>query len=98
VTELDVADDEGLTPGGEIVSEELIVQVVPQGKDEFTCASASWSGTGPSSPSNATASPTASSAKADNLGTAPGIFLTPRTRVVARQERHPCRRAEEAPR
>ncbi|BCW77926.1 MULTISPECIES: DUF4193 domain-containing protein [unclassified Arthrobacter] len=39
VTELDVADDEGLTPGGEIVSEELIVQVIPQGKDEFTCAS-----------------------------------------------------------
>lgn len=31
--------DEGLTPGGEIVSEELTVQVVPQGADEFTCAS-----------------------------------------------------------
>lgn len=41
VTELDEADalDEGLTPGGEIVSEELIVQVIPQGEDEFTCSS-----------------------------------------------------------
>jgi hypothetical protein len=41
VTELDEADalDEGLTPGGEIVSEELIVQVIPQGSDEFTCYS-----------------------------------------------------------
>ena len=41
VTELDETDalDGGLTPGGEIVSEELIVQVVPQGKDEFTCYS-----------------------------------------------------------
>ncbi|GAA3403004.1 DUF4193 domain-containing protein [Pseudarthrobacter polychromogenes] len=41
VAELDEADalDEGLTPGGEIVSEELIVQVVPQGADEFTCSS-----------------------------------------------------------
>lgn len=41
VSELDEADnlDEGLTPGGEIVSEELIVQVVPQGEDEFTCYS-----------------------------------------------------------
>ena len=41
VTELDETDalDAGLTPGGEIVSEELIVQVVPQGKDEFTCSS-----------------------------------------------------------
>jgi hypothetical protein len=40
VTELDEADalDEGLTPGGEIVSEELIVQVIPQGADEFTCS------------------------------------------------------------
>lgn len=37
MTELDEADvlDEGLTPGGEIVSEELIVQVIPQGKDEW---------------------------------------------------------------
>lgn len=36
VTELDEADalDEDLTPGGEIVSEELIVQVIPQGKDD----------------------------------------------------------------
>jgi hypothetical protein len=40
VTELDEADaDEGLTPGGEIVSEELIVQVIPQGANEFTCSS-----------------------------------------------------------
>lgn len=39
VTELDEADalDEGLTPGGEIISDELIVQVIPQGADEFTC-------------------------------------------------------------
>jgi hypothetical protein len=43
VTELEEADalDEGLTPGGETVSEELIVQVVPQGADEFTCSSCS---------------------------------------------------------
>ncbi|GAA1785957.1 hypothetical protein GCM10009712_36700 [Pseudarthrobacter sulfonivorans] len=41
VTELDEADalDEGLTPGGEIVAEELIVQVIPQAADEFTCYS-----------------------------------------------------------
>lgn len=41
VTELDEADalDEGLTPGGEIISDELIVQVIPQGADEFTCYS-----------------------------------------------------------
>ncbi len=41
VTELEEADalDEGLTPGGEIVSEELIVQVIPQAADEFTCYS-----------------------------------------------------------
>ncbi|MCP1415522.1 DUF4193 domain-containing protein [Paenarthrobacter sp. A20] len=41
VTELDEADalDQGLTPGGEIVSEELIVQVIPQAEDEFTCYS-----------------------------------------------------------
>lgn len=39
VNELDEADalDEGLTPGGEIVAEELIVQVIPQAADEFTC-------------------------------------------------------------
>ncbi|MBT2566359.1 DUF4193 domain-containing protein [Arthrobacter sp. ISL-85] len=39
VDELDEADilDAGLTPGGEIISEELIVEVVPQGVDEFTC-------------------------------------------------------------
>lgn len=41
VIELDEADalDEELTPGGEIVSDEVIVQVVPQGKDEFICSS-----------------------------------------------------------
>ncbi|TLM83407.1 DUF4193 domain-containing protein [Pseudarthrobacter sp. NamE2] len=41
VTELEESDafDEGLTPGGEIVSEEVIVQVIPQGRDEFTCSS-----------------------------------------------------------
>ena len=39
--ELDEADvfDDGLTPGGEIVSEELTVQVIPQRQDEFTCYS-----------------------------------------------------------
>ena len=41
VRELDGADTlvEGLTPGGEIVSEELVVQVIPQAEDEFTCYS-----------------------------------------------------------
>jgi Domain of unknown function (DUF4193) len=41
VKELDEADalDEGLTPGGEIISDELIVQVIPQAADEFTCYS-----------------------------------------------------------
>ena len=41
VTELEEADalDEGLTPGGEIVAEELIVQIIPQAADEFTCDS-----------------------------------------------------------
>ncbi|PTT68577.1 DUF4193 domain-containing protein [Arthrobacter sp. HMWF013] len=41
VSELDQADalDEGMTPGGEIVNEELIVQVIPQAADEFTCFS-----------------------------------------------------------
>jgi hypothetical protein len=41
VTELDGADglDEGLTPGGEIISDELIVRVIPQAADEFTCYS-----------------------------------------------------------
>lgn len=41
VTELEETDalDEGLTPGGEIVTEELIVQVIPQAADEFTCYS-----------------------------------------------------------
>lgn len=41
VRELDGADDlnEGVTPGGELVLEELVVQVVPQAADEFTCYS-----------------------------------------------------------
>jgi len=41
VRELDEADalDEAMTPGGEFVAEELIVQVIPQAKDEFTCYS-----------------------------------------------------------
>ncbi len=69
VTELDEADalDEGLTPGGEIISDELIVQVIPQAADEFTCYSCSSSGTGPSLPGRATAIPIASSAKANQL-------------------------------
>ena len=28
-----------MTPGGEFVAEELIVQVIPQAADEFTCYS-----------------------------------------------------------
>ena len=41
VRELDESDalDEAITPGGEFVSEELIVQVIPQAEDEFTCYS-----------------------------------------------------------
>ncbi len=41
VRELDEADalDEAMTPGGEIIVEELIVQVIPQAEDEFTCYS-----------------------------------------------------------
>lgn len=40
VLELDETDglDAG-GPGGEIVAEELIVQVIPQGEDEFVCSS-----------------------------------------------------------
>lgn len=38
VLELDEADVlDGLTPGGEFIAEELTVQVIPQGDDEFTC-------------------------------------------------------------
>ncbi|MFH5879334.1 DUF4193 family protein [Arthrobacter sp. NA-172] len=33
----DDLDTEG--PGGEIVAEELVINVVPQGRDEFTCSS-----------------------------------------------------------
>jgi len=41
VRELDEADDMDTVgiPGGEYVAEELVVQVVPQGDDEFTCYS-----------------------------------------------------------
>ena len=31
--------DDAVTPGGEFVAEELVVQVVPQAEDEFTCYS-----------------------------------------------------------
>jgi hypothetical protein len=40
VLELDEADVlDGLTPGGEFIAEELVVQVIPQADDEFTCYS-----------------------------------------------------------
>ena len=40
VLELDEADVfDGLTPGGEFIAEELVVQVIPQAEDEFTCYS-----------------------------------------------------------
>ncbi len=41
VRELDESDalDEAMTPGGEFVAEELVVQVIPQAQDEFTCYS-----------------------------------------------------------
>lgn len=40
VLELDETDGlDSSGPGGEIVAEELIVQVIPQGDDEFTCYS-----------------------------------------------------------
>ncbi|WAP50678.1 DUF4193 domain-containing protein [Arthrobacter sp. ATA002] len=41
VTALEETDvlDEGLVPGGEIVAEELVVQVIPQAEDEFSCYS-----------------------------------------------------------
>ena len=41
VRELDEADslDGAMVPGGEIVAEELTVQVIPQANDEFTCYS-----------------------------------------------------------
>jgi hypothetical protein len=41
VRELDGSDalDDTLVPGGEIVAEELVVQVIPQAEDEFTCYS-----------------------------------------------------------
>ncbi|CAI3805517.1 DUF4193 domain-containing protein [Pseudarthrobacter sp. MM222] len=41
VRELDESDalDDTMTPGGEFVAEELVVQVIPQAEDEFTCYS-----------------------------------------------------------
>jgi hypothetical protein len=41
VRELDEADamDDSIVPGGEFVAEELVVQVIPQAQDEFTCYS-----------------------------------------------------------
>ena len=41
VRELDETDalDDGMVPGGEFVAEELVVQVIPQAQDEFTCYS-----------------------------------------------------------
>ncbi|MHA7222020.1 DUF4193 domain-containing protein [Arthrobacter sp. RHLT1-20] len=41
VRDLDEADslDGSIAPGGEFVAEELIVQVIPQAQDEFTCYS-----------------------------------------------------------
>jgi hypothetical protein len=41
VRELDEVDafDDMISPGGEIVAEELVVQVIPQAQDEFTCYS-----------------------------------------------------------
>jgi hypothetical protein len=40
VQELDEADAfDGVTPGGEFIAEELVVQVIPQAEDEFTCYS-----------------------------------------------------------
>ncbi|MDQ0079101.1 DUF4193 domain-containing protein [Arthrobacter oryzae] len=41
VRELDGADamDDAVVPGGEFVAEELVVQIIPQAADEFTCYS-----------------------------------------------------------
>jgi hypothetical protein len=41
VRELDEADamDDAIVPGWEFIAEELIVQIVPQAEDEFTCYS-----------------------------------------------------------
>ncbi|WP_442543672.1 DUF4193 domain-containing protein [Arthrobacter sp. KN11-1C] len=36
--ETDALDD-AMVPGGEFVNEELVVQVIPQAEDEFTCSS-----------------------------------------------------------
>ena len=39
IHELDEPDamDDGIIPGGEFIADELIVQVIPQARDEFTC-------------------------------------------------------------
>ena len=41
IRELDEADamDDAIVPGWEFVAEELIVEIVPQAEDEFTCYS-----------------------------------------------------------
>jgi hypothetical protein len=41
VRDLDESDsmDDGIIPGGEIVNDELIVEVIPQAADEFVCYS-----------------------------------------------------------
>jgi hypothetical protein len=41
VRELDETDnlDDAVIPGGEFIAEELVVQVIPQAADEFTCYS-----------------------------------------------------------
>jgi hypothetical protein len=41
VLELDEADglDGAGVPGGEFIAEELIIQIIPQAEDEFTCRS-----------------------------------------------------------
>ncbi|MFJ4210751.1 DUF4193 domain-containing protein [Paenarthrobacter sp. NPDC089675] len=40
VQDVEETDDfDGSAPGGEIVAEELVINVVPQGQDEFTCYS-----------------------------------------------------------
>lgn len=31
------AMDDGIIPGGEFIADELIVEVIPQARDEFTC-------------------------------------------------------------
>lgn len=67
VRELDAADDMDNVgiPGGEFVADELIVQVVPQRNDEFTCYSCFLAATAPKWRGRKTVTPTASSARAE---------------------------------